>query len=108
MPARTLAGVHMIQLARSQWLMIDDHYKPRFLIVEEPVVLKETWETHVKHVIRWWHISPKERTVQAVCDGLIAAEAWCRDADAQERAKKAELSASLDIRKSTMANDAHR
>lgn len=91
--------MHTIQLARAQWLMIDDHYRPRFLIVEEAVVLKETRETHIKHVVRWWNIDPKERSVQAVCDGLIAAQTWCRETDAQERAKKAELSAQLDIRK---------
>lgn len=98
-PGRTLAGVHTIQLARAQWLMIDDHYRPRFLIVEEPVVLKETRETHIKHVVRWWNIDPKMREVRAVCDGLVAAETWCREAITQETAKKAELSAQLDIRK---------
>ena len=36
--------------------MIDDHYRPRFLIVEEAVVVKETRETHIKHVVRWWNM----------------------------------------------------
>lgn len=79
--------MHLIQLARSQWLAIDDRYRPRFLIAEEAVVLRATGETHVQHVVRWWHLDPKERNAQAVCDGLVAAETWCRETEAQEAAK---------------------
>lgn len=91
MVARTLAVVHTIQLARAQWLVIDVHYRARFLIVEGPVVLRDTGETHVKHRVEWWHIDPKKREVLAVCDGLLAAENWCTDEIARKDAADAAL-----------------
>lgn len=90
--------VHTIQLARSQWLVIDDHYRPRFLIVNGPVVLRETGETHVKHRVEWWNVDPKRRKVLAVCDGLLAAESWCQDAITAADGARAALSDKLDIR----------
>lgn len=90
--------MHVIQLARSQWLVVDNYYHARFLIVEGPLVLRETGETMVKHRVEWWAPDPKKRHVLAVCDGLLAAENWCRDEIVTASTAKAELSNKLDIR----------
>lgn len=87
--------MHVIQLARAQWLVVDNHYRARCLIVEGPLVLRETGETLVKHRIEWWAPDPKKRHVVAVCDGLLAAENWCRDEILRDAEDKAAISASV-------------
>lgn len=87
--------MHVIQLARSQWLVVDNDYRARFLIVEGPLVLRDTGETHIKHRVEWWAPDPKKRHVLAVCDGLLAAENWCRDEVLKADASKAAISASV-------------
>ena len=86
--------MHVIQLARSQWLAVHNHHRARFLIVEGPQVLRETGETMVKHRVEWWAPDPKNRHVVAVCDGLLAAESWCRDEIRRATEEKAKISAS--------------
>lgn len=87
--------MHVIQLARSQWLVVDDDYRARFLIVEGPLVLRETGETMVQHRVEWWAPDPKKRHVLAVCDGLLAAESWCCDEIKRVAEEKAAISASV-------------
>ena len=87
--------MHVIQLARSQWLVVDNHYHARFLIEEGPLVLRETGETMVKHRVEWWAPDPKKRHVEVVCDGLLAAENWCRDEIRRDAEERAAISASV-------------
>lgn len=91
--------MHVIQLARYQWLVVDNHYRPRFLIVEGPLVFRETGETHVKHRVEWWAPDPKKRHVLTVCDGLLAAETWCLGEITRADMAGAALSDRLDVRK---------
>ncbi|WP_295014220.1 hypothetical protein [uncultured Microbacterium sp.] len=87
--------MHVIQLARRQWLVIDVHYRPRFLIVEAPLVLRETGETHMKHRVEWWSPDPARRHVLTVHDGLLAAENWCRDEIAKSAEERGRISSSV-------------
>ncbi|GAA4492019.1 hypothetical protein [Microbacterium panaciterrae] len=87
--------MHVIQLARSQWLVVDKYYHARFLIVEGALVLRETGETLVKHRVEWWAPDPKKRHVVAVCDGLLAAENWCDEEIKRDAENKAKISASV-------------
>ncbi len=87
--------MHVIQLARSQWLVVDNRCHARFLIVEGPLVLRETGETMVKHRVEWWAPDPKKRHVEVVCDGLLAAENWCRDELRRDAENGAKISASV-------------
>lgn len=66
----------MIQLAPAQWLVLDDHVKPRFLITRGPLVSRETRETQIMHRIEQWRVE-KPRECVAVVDGLIAVQRWC-------------------------------
>lgn len=94
----TLPGVHLIQISETAWLVVDEMVKPRFLIVNGPLVHRETGETHLVHRVEWWSIDPKKRTVLAVCDGLLAARTWCREEMKREVERKAEDSARLSPR----------
>lgn len=87
--------MHVIQLARAQWLVVDNDYRARFLIVQGPLVWRETGETHVKHRVEWWNPEPKKRHVLTVCDGLLEAENWCRDEIMRRDDEKARISASV-------------
>lgn len=87
--------MHVIQLARAQWLVLDDHVKPRYLIVQGPVVSRATGETEIMHRVEWWNPDRAKRHILAVCDGQVAAEAWCRHQLAVDAAKRAEISASV-------------
>ncbi|MFB7843092.1 hypothetical protein [Microbacterium sp. NPDC056052] len=87
--------MHVIQFARLQWLVVDNRCRARFLIVEGPLVLRETGETMMKHRIEWWAPVPKKRHVKAVCDGLLAAENWRRDEIRRTAEEKAKISASV-------------
>ncbi|WP_295012018.1 hypothetical protein [uncultured Microbacterium sp.] len=88
--------MHVIQLARAQWLVIDNEYRARFLIVEGPLVLRETGETHVKHRVEWWSPDPAQRHTLTVCDGLLAAETWCRDEILRRAAERRQISKSVE------------
>ena len=70
--------MHVVQLAASQWLVLDDYVQPRFLITEGPMVNRETRETIVMHRVERWSLK-RPREVLVVVDGLLAAQAWCRD-----------------------------
>ncbi|MBN9155821.1 hypothetical protein [Microbacterium sp.] len=91
--------MHLIQLARCQWLVVDTRYRARFLIVEGPLVFHETGDTHVKHRVEWWAPDPQGRQVLTVCDGLLAAETWCLGEIAKADAARAALSDRLDVRR---------
>ena len=87
--------MHVIPLARAQWLVVDNRYHARFLIVEGPLVLRETGETMVKHRVEWWAPDPKRRHVLTVHDGLLAAENWCHDEIRRDAEERAAISASV-------------
>lgn len=58
-------------------------------------MLRETGETMVKHRVEWWVSDPRKRHVVAVCDGLLAAENWCRDEIRRVAEDKTAISASV-------------
>lgn len=87
-----------MQLSKHTWLVLDEVPAPRFLIVEGPLIWRATGETYVKHRIEWWTLDPKTRHTLAVCDGLLAAETWCKAEIDRVTEQNAKLSASLDRR----------
>ena len=77
--------MRVIQLSVRSWLVFTEPATPRYLIVEGPLVHRETGETHMMHRVEWWHIDPKQRNTLSVHDSLGAAQRWCKaDLDARE------------------------
>jgi hypothetical protein len=89
--------VHTIQLSRLQWLILDDHVRPRYLITEGPMVRRDTGETHTAWRVDWWAVEKSGRHTVAVVGGLLAAEAWCRYEIDQDTRTRAEVSRQVDI-----------
>ncbi|MDR6867549.1 hypothetical protein J2Y69_002153 [Microbacterium resistens] len=90
--------MHVIQLSERSHLVLDDTVRPRWLIVEGPMVRRETGETHLVHRVEWWHRDPKRRHIVAVCEGMVAARTWCAAEIDRVRQDQEALSATLDIR----------
>lgn len=87
----------VIQLAESQWLTLDRHVKPRYLITRGPMVQRGTHETHIVCRIESWSHVKKDRQVFAVLPHLGVATVWCRSQIAQDEAEQARVSRSVDI-----------
>ena len=49
----------------------------------------------MKHRVEWWAPDPRKQEVLAVCDGLLAAENWCRDEIRHETEDRAKISSSV-------------
>lgn len=87
--------MHTIQLAPAQWLILDGQVRPRFLIVEAPMVRRDTGETHVAWRVEWWSPDRAKRHVVAVLGGLIAGQEWCRAELEREAQSQAAISESV-------------
>lgn len=81
--------MRVIQLSPRSWLVLDDAIRPRWLIVKGPMVEKATGETHMVHRVEHWNHEASQRSVLAVCDGEMAARAWCEHELEEEAARSA-------------------
>lgn len=70
--------MHVIQLARSQWLILTDDVKPRMLITQGPMVHDRTRETLIVHRVEWWSVERSQRKLMAVHETYEQAVEWCR------------------------------
>lgn len=63
---------------RDTHLVVDDVYRPRYLIAQRPQVLRATGETLVVWVVALFAVERRHRRAVAWCQTLRDAEAWCR------------------------------
>lgn len=69
--------MRVIQLARSSWLVIDDAFRPRFVIVYAAAVNRTTHETHIMYRIDKWALDREDRIPQSWVDTYHEAVEHC-------------------------------
>lgn len=69
--------MRVIQVARRSWLVIDDAFRPRFLIVYAAAVHQVTHETHILYRVDLWALDRRNRTPQRWVDTYVEAVGHC-------------------------------
>lgn len=71
--------MRVIQVATKSWLVIDEIYRPRFLISYGPAVHQRTFETHLLYRIDKWALERQNRIPIAWRDTHVEAVKVCEN-----------------------------
>ncbi len=66
-----------IRVARRSWLVLDDVFRPRFLIAYVAAVHAHTHETHLMYRIQRWALDREDRRTVAWCETERDAVCFC-------------------------------
>lgn len=69
--------MRVIQVARSSWLVIDDAFRARFVIVYAAAVNRATHETHMMYRVDKWALDRENRIPQRWVDTYRGAVEHC-------------------------------
>ncbi|WJM17151.1 hypothetical protein [Microbacterium arborescens] len=70
--------MRIIQVARTDWLVIDEAYRPRHLIHYGPAVNRTTGETHLLYRVSKWALERRNRVIVAWLETYQEASEHCR------------------------------
>lgn len=70
--------MHVIHVATKSWLVIDNGYRPRYVIAYVPAVHQVTHETHMLYRVSRHHLDREHRRPVAWVDTYLEAVEWCR------------------------------